>query len=118
LCSHSSSITAVQKIWLVPLLNRTPLAPVVVALLELTFDLDSESLKQLVHCSSAVINALWPLSYAKMTAEALMDCFGSFLVVLPKIADHLGDLLSVGKLVSSSLKNAYGNSSNKKKVRQ
>ncbi|KAI0034913.1 Urb2/Npa2 family-domain-containing protein [Vararia minispora EC-137] len=114
--SRSSSITTVQKTWLVPLLNRTPIAPIVVSLLDLAARADVVSLQHIIAPASAVLRTLWPLAVPKMSVEILLHCFGAFVAATFNISRHLDYFLDIGKLVSSSLRNSFNNSSNKKKL--
>lgn len=110
-----------HKTWLLPLLNMTPIAPIVISLFNLStsFDLNERSHIYSISCRS--ISLLWPLAVQKFTPDSLLDCFGALLGPLA-VFDALGapsaddGFQKIGSMVTLSLKTALSNSSNKKKV--
>ncbi|ETW87503.1 hypothetical protein HETIRDRAFT_244958, partial [Heterobasidion irregulare TC 32-1] len=115
--------TRMHKTWLLPLLNRTPIAPIVISLFNLStsFDLNERSHIYSISCRS--ISLLWPLAVQKITPDSLLDCFGALLGPLA-VFDALGapsaddGFQKIGSMVTLSLKTALSNSSNKKKLHQ
>ncbi|OJA09101.1 hypothetical protein AZE42_02578 [Rhizopogon vesiculosus] len=88
------------KAWLGSLLNRTPLAPIIISTLNLLRDLsDADSEGLLLHVRSC-FSILWPLSVHKIGVETLLECFGTVLDVS----------------VVNSYREALGNAGNKKKL--
>ncbi|PCH33433.1 hypothetical protein WOLCODRAFT_147530 [Wolfiporia cocos MD-104 SS10] len=109
------------RFWLLPLLNRIPIAPIVAAYFTLSAsELDVLSVGQdtLVSRCLAIV---WPLAVPKFSPDSLLDCFGAALEYLKKLAVHGSDEnLAVGlkaiSLVVSSYRTALSNTANKKKL--
>lgn len=106
------------KSWLLPLLNRIPFAPIIVSLLALSASevLDDEKRRKLHESSNRAFVVLWPLAVSKLTADALMDCFGALLGVLAKEKSTTEDLQVMGSMIVSAFRSSLGNISNKRKA--
>lgn len=104
------------KSWLLPLLNRTPFAPVVVSLLadSVSEVLDDERRKRLYESSHRAFLVLWPLAVSKFSADALMECFGALVSMPAKTMSE--DLQSMGGIIVSAFRSSLGHTSNKRKV--
>jgi len=105
------------NIWLTPLLNRVPLAPVVVVFLAAYNGLDERRRQELSSSMSTCLSVFWPISAPKMTAETLQECYGALLCVLSSSSSSLDAGISkLGYMISASYRHSLTNSSNKKKV--
>ncbi|KAI1797672.1 Urb2/Npa2 family-domain-containing protein [Ganoderma leucocontextum] len=62
--------------WLVPLLNRIPIAPVILSYLELASPGDQFDLAQ-YKLFARCVSILWPLAVPKFSPETLLECFGA-----------------------------------------
>ncbi|TBU64845.1 Urb2/Npa2 family-domain-containing protein [Dichomitus squalens] len=70
--------TRTSRPWLVPLLNRVPVAPIILSYFELLSESDSidfEQYKLVAWC----VSVLWPLAVPKFSPETLLECFGAVL---------------------------------------
>ncbi|KAH9890919.1 Urb2/Npa2 family-domain-containing protein [Cubamyces lactineus] len=65
-----------SRAWLVPLLNRVPIAPVILSYLELVASEGSLDIAQYAAVSQC-ITALWPLAVPKFNPDTLLECFGA-----------------------------------------
>ncbi|KAG6885946.1 hypothetical protein C0993_007448 [Termitomyces sp. T159_Od127] len=103
------------KTWLPPLLSRVPFAPSLVALFHFLGRLDSTLRDSVVPVIFSSLEILWPVSAQKMNTEAILECFGAFLIAYYEAhgADHL---VRIGSLIVTSYRNSVSYSSNKKKV--
>lgn len=108
-----------HKSWLLPLLNRTPFAPIIVSLLALSvFEvLEDEKEAKLYERSHRAFMVLWPLAVHKFSVDALMDCFGALVSVLAEEENANENLQIMGSLIVSAFRSSLGNTSNKRKVR-
>lgn len=60
---------------------------------------------------------IWPLSAHKVTSDALLDCFGAVMKMsIEDDREANENVEKIGKMIIASFRNAFGNSSNKKKV--
>ena len=107
-----------------PLLNRTPLAPIVTAYFTLAASLDERTRAGLNEPLAQCLAVLWPLASPKFSPDVLLECFGALLAYLTAIQpaeDHCFSIdpriARAGALIISSYRTAYGNTVNKKKVR-
>jgi hypothetical protein len=103
------------KVWLGSLLNRTPLAPIILSTLTLLRDLSDADSKSLLLLVRPCFSVLWPLSVHKMGVEMLLECFGTVL----DVSSDLGSddaLESMCEAIVCSYREAFGNAGNKKKV--
>ncbi|KAJ7071246.1 Urb2/Npa2 family-domain-containing protein [Mycena amicta] len=109
---HIFSQQGSQKHWLLPLLNRVPVAPIVASLFELCRSLDVDRRDSLASVANRSFMRFWPLAVPKIPAEMLLECLGAFLGV-----NGVNDgLQQMGFSIISSLRYAVGNSSNRKKL--
>jgi len=105
------------KIWLGSLLNRVPLAPIIISTLTLsTRNLSDTISKDLLLLVCPCFSALWPLSVHKIGAETLLECFGTVLDVLGWLGSNVA-LEDMCEAMVFSYREALGNAGNKKKVR-
>jgi hypothetical protein len=104
--------------WLVLLLNRMPLLPIVLSLLSNSLNLAVREREELYLHSSKFFVLLWSPAAPKFSPDNLLECFGAVLRVLNEPAGCGGStgLAEICMLVTSSLHTALSNSSNKKKV--
>ncbi|KAJ7706421.1 Urb2/Npa2 family-domain-containing protein [Mycena rosella] len=102
--------------WLLPLLNRVPIAPVVVSFLQLLGTVEVEKRVPLTALVNKSLTSIWPLAVHKISAETLLECFGTFIGVLEDISEPNDALEELGTALISSLRVSVGNSSNKKKL--
>jgi hypothetical protein len=107
--------TRPSKTWLATLLHRIPIAPILVAFLDLLGGLDSQMRKKLSQVVSSCLSRIWPLAVQKMGTEILLECFGSFLPAVQWCENDEG-LVQIGVIVVSSYKDSLYNFPNKKKV--
>ncbi|KAI0359178.1 hypothetical protein OH77DRAFT_1473878 [Trametes cingulata] len=110
------------RAWLVPLLNRVPIAPIVLSYLELIATEDSLDLAQ-YKLFAQCIAILWPLAVPKFNPETLLECFGAAVHSVVAIGgrqvsdDHLqvlDDHRALSQIVSS-YRAALSNSASKRK---
>ncbi|KAJ7169665.1 Urb2/Npa2 family-domain-containing protein [Mycena filopes] len=104
------------KHWLLPVLNRIPIAPVVTSFLQLLSAVEPELRASLSTAAHNSLSSIWPLAVHKISAESLLDCFGTFLGLLEILPEPNAPIEQVGGLIISSLRAAASNSSNKKKL--
>ena len=119
LSSKSLKTELTRNTWLIPLLNRVPLLPIVSSLLSNSLNLPAPKLDEIYLQSSRCLALVWSLAAPKFSLDNLLECFGSILRVLQEISgsgENPG-LITICKLVTSSLHTAFSHSSNKKKVR-
>jgi hypothetical protein len=102
----------------VPILHRTPLAPITIAVLA-TWSTPRSSLAQL-STAAECLSILWPLAAAKFTSETLLDCFAAVIHLLNMSFDiddgmrtHVQHLM---EQIIASYRHTLANASNKKKV--
>jgi hypothetical protein len=114
--SSSYSTTPSYRIWLVPLLTRTPLAPIVTSLINLSVGSPIEAAERIFNASSKAIRALWAISAPKMTPETLLECFSALLGYAASNTKLDENLAGIGRLISCSLRDTLYKSSNKKKA--
>lgn len=119
---HADACRAAKR-WLLPLLNRIPLTPIVTAYLTLSASLDERDRTDLNEPLARCLAVLWPLASLKFSPDTLLECFGALLAYLAFVRlreDHRTDLdphvVRIGALLISSYRTAYGNTVNKKKV--
>lgn len=104
------------KTWLVPLLYRIPIGPIVVIFLNSFVHIHEEQREQLSELASSCLIILWPLAVQRMNGELLLECFGALLGFLSSNPLDAG-FATNGRLVANSYRNSLSNPSNKKKVR-
>jgi hypothetical protein len=119
LSSLSSKTGLARNAWLIPLLNRVPLLPIVFSLLSNSLNLPAQKRHEVFLLSSRSLTLVWSLAAPKFSLDNLLECFGSILRVLKGDVAGSGEnpgLIAICKLVTSSLHTALSHSSNKKKV--
>ncbi|KAI9512665.1 Urb2/Npa2 family-domain-containing protein [Russula earlei] len=118
LSSESANKGVVQHTWLISLLNRMPLLPIVSSLLSNSLNLPAQKRGEIYLLSSKSLQLVWSLSAPKFSLDNLLECLGVVLRVLETEAagpcENSG-LVAICTLVTSSLRNALSHSSNKKK---
>ncbi|KAK0465330.1 Urb2/Npa2 family-domain-containing protein [Desarmillaria tabescens] len=103
------------RTWLLPLLNRIPVLPVVVALLRGLSDVDVSARQHLTFLTRNCLAIIWPLAVHKFTAENLLECFGIFLLSARCCqSDKNHD--QIGQWLLHSFLSSFNNSSMKKKL--
>jgi hypothetical protein len=120
LSSMSLKTGLTRNSWLIPLLNRVPLLPIVSSLLSNSLSLPAQKRDEIYLQSSRSLALVWSLAAPKFSLDSLLECFGSILRVLQGETAGSGEnpgLITIYKLVTSSLHTAFSHSSNKKKVR-
>jgi len=120
LSSKSLKTGLSHNAWLIPLLNRVPLLPIISSLLSNSLNLPAQKRDEIYLQSSRCLALVWPLAAPKFSLDNLLECFGSILRVLQGEIAGSGEnpgLITICKLVTSSLNTAFSHSSNKKKVR-
>lgn len=106
-----------RNAWLIPLLNRVPLPPIVFSLLSNSLNLPAQERVEIYLQSSKSLALVWSLAAPKFSLDNLLECFGSILRVSQgEFEENIG-LITICKLVTSSLHTVFSHSSNKKKVR-
>lgn len=108
-----------RNAWLIPLLNRVPLLPIVMSLLSNSLNLPAQKRDEVYLQSSRSLALVWSLAAPKFSLDNLLECFGSVLRVLEgEAAGSVQNpgLVAICTLVPSSLRTALSHSSNKKKV--
>ncbi|KAF8213299.1 Urb2/Npa2 family-domain-containing protein [Mycena galopus ATCC 62051] len=117
LLSHIvSDKTKAAKHWLLPQLNRVPVAPILASFLQLLSAAERELRVPLTIAVGKSLNSIWPLAVHKISAETLLECFGNFLGVIQTLSEPNDALEQIGDFILSSLRASVGNSSNKKKL--
>ncbi|KAJ7786075.1 Urb2/Npa2 family-domain-containing protein [Mycena metata] len=116
LLSKIVSNSRAVKHWLLPVLNRVPIAPVVASFLQHLCSVDVGLRASLTTAVNSSLSSIWPLAVHKISAETLLECFGTFLGVMENTSESNPQLEQIGSLIISSLRASVGNSSNKKKL--
>ncbi|KAI0252608.1 hypothetical protein BJV78DRAFT_324558 [Lactifluus subvellereus] len=119
--SKGSKTGSGSNTWLLPLLNRVPLLPIVLSMLSSSLDLPVQKRNELYFHSSKSLALVWSLAAPKFSPDNLLECFGAMLRVLNEEtvgSDESTGLIEICMLVTSSLHTALSNSSNKKKLSQ
>ncbi|KAI0757227.1 Urb2/Npa2 family-domain-containing protein [Daedaleopsis nitida] len=112
------------RAWLVPLLNRIPVAPILLSYLDL---LSIADYIDAVQCSIVFrcMSFLWPLAVPKFNPETLLECFGAVLQLGMSSSDvseascgklHALNDLRMLTLVVTSYRTSLSNSTAKKKL--
>lgn len=108
-----------RNTWLIPLLNRVPLLPIVSSLLSNSLNLPKQERVEVYFQPSKCLTLVWPLAAPKFSLDGLLECFGAVLRVLGEDfvqSDKVSGLIEICMLVTSSMHNVLSYSSNKKKV--
>ncbi|KAG2116977.1 Urb2/Npa2 family-domain-containing protein [Suillus clintonianus] len=103
------------KVWLGSLLNRTPLAPIIISILTLLNGLPVTEAKELLMFVRQCFSVIWPLSVHKIGVETLLECLGAVLDVSSELLNYEA-MDSMCEAVVSSYREALGNVGNKKKL--
>ncbi|OSD05999.1 hypothetical protein PYCCODRAFT_1431820 [Trametes coccinea BRFM310] len=118
---HGDHVRALRA-WLVPLLNRVPIAPIILTYLEVASSEGSLDIAQYTLFLGCV-SVLWPLAVPKFSPETLLECFGAvvhFLVARGGTEMRDGPLRSPGSsralsLIVSSYRGILSNAGSKRK---
>ncbi|TFY72617.1 hypothetical protein EVG20_g369 [Dentipellis fragilis] len=115
---NAAAGTRATKAWLLPLLNRTPIVPVVTSLLMLS-EQDSSAMTELYTLAATSLAMMWPIAIQKATPDMLLDCFGALLGAMVTVPDpSTQGFIKIAHLVVVAMRAAFSNSSNKKKLYQ
>lgn len=107
------------RTWLLPLLNRTPCAPVLIAFLNSA----EGHTPDLLSVGSRALALIWPLAVPRISADTLLDCFGAVArLFTPQFWQRCDNstrttVLRIVNLVVSSYRSSLASSGTKKKVR-
>ncbi|KAF9647481.1 hypothetical protein BDM02DRAFT_3187912 [Thelephora ganbajun] len=93
------------KAWLTPLLNRTPLAPILIAFLDRVTHLPPEIQTTVFASSTPCLSVLWPLAKHKINVEMLLECFSATLRIV--CLDPSQKLAQPRAAVCSTVTNTY-----------
>lgn len=106
------------KAWLTPLLNRTPLAPILIAFLDQIPRLSPEIQTTVFTSFTPCFSVLWPLAKHKINVETLLECFSATLkIVCLDVNQNLAQPhVAVCSTVANSYFSALTRASNRKKV--
>ena len=112
--------------WLVPLLNRIPIAPIILCYLELASADDRFDVAQ-YKLFARCVSILWPLAVPKFSPETLLECFGALVhlslsPVLSSSDRSWGNLQALDEYrasssVVASYRSSLAASTSKRKVR-
>ncbi|KZT06756.1 uncharacterized protein LAESUDRAFT_774312 [Laetiporus sulphureus 93-53] len=119
--TNTSGSARATKTWLLPLLNRTPLAPITTSYLSLSARLDVDRRVALNPFVSRCLTVLWPLAVPKFSPEVLLECFGALLAHIVETSLDTTTLLDqqnvpAALLIVSAYQSGFSNSANKKKL--
>ncbi|KAL7285691.1 hypothetical protein ACG7TL_000796 [Trametes sanguinea] len=90
---HGDRVRALRA-WLVPLLNRVPIAPIILTYLEVASSEGSLDIAQYTLFLGCV-SVLWPLAVPKFSPEALLECFGAVQLYTLFLQKYLQSWLQV-----------------------
>ncbi|KAJ2928969.1 hypothetical protein H1R20_g8232, partial [Candolleomyces eurysporus] len=110
-----SSSSLQTNLWLKSILSRVSIAPVVNAFLNLGSQLEPSQSSQLTIHASHCISILYPLGVQKLTTEAFLESWGSFLKYAGNFIDDVPSI-KIGLVITKAYKNSLSNSSSRKKV--
>ncbi|KAK0208512.1 Urb2/Npa2 family-domain-containing protein [Desarmillaria ectypa] len=110
-----SSPQASLRAWLLPLLNRIPVLPVVIALFRGLSGVDVPVWQCLMVLTRDCLAIVWPLAIHKFTAENLLECFGIFLSSA-RCCQSDKNYDQIGQWLIHSFMSSFNNSSMKKKL--
>ncbi|KAI0085622.1 Urb2/Npa2 family-domain-containing protein [Irpex rosettiformis] len=117
--TNASRSTRPLRSWLLPLLNRLPISPILIAFLGLA---DHEQPVKLFHVACKTLSLLWPLAVPKINVDTLLDCFSAITSFLAqpdwKQSDKAaaGTVLRLANLVISSYRSSLAGNVAKKKL--
>ena len=80
---HCNDIESSRRVnaWLTPLLNRTPLAPTLIAFLGHVPHLPQEIRTAIFTSFAPCFSVMWPLAKHKINVETLLECFSATLKI-------------------------------------
>lgn len=107
------------KVWLVPLLNRIPFAPVVSTFFSICMSANHSPSEVLIQLFSRCALVIWPMAVQRTNVDALVDCYSFMLAISPAYSSEDATENNFTKfivLVTSSFRSAFSNTTNKKKV--
>ncbi|KII93436.1 hypothetical protein PLICRDRAFT_35642 [Plicaturopsis crispa FD-325 SS-3] len=107
--------TRAIKTWLLPLLNRVPIAPIAISFLRLLPHTDNSQQELLLSFAHRLFLVLWPLGVQKLGSEVLLECFGAVLDAV-KEKTLTEDFARTASLIVRSFRTSLSNSANKKKL--
>ncbi|KAK0233389.1 Urb2/Npa2 family-domain-containing protein [Armillaria fumosa] len=110
-----SSPQASLRTWLLPLLNRIPVLPVVVSLLKGLPDVDAPACQNLMLLTRNCLATIWPLAVHKFTTEKLLECVGAFLSSA-QCSQEDKNHDQIAQWLILSFTSSFNNSSMKKKL--
>ncbi|KAF8895057.1 Urb2/Npa2 family-domain-containing protein [Gymnopilus junonius] len=115
--SSRSAVSRPEKAWLVPLLHRVPLGPIVLTFLGSFHELDEMKKEDLADAVSTCLTILWPTGVQRIATETLQECFGALLLTHSLGTPSTG-ISRIGHTICNSYTISLTNSSNKKKLYQ
>lgn len=109
------------KSWLLPILSRVPIAPIVIAFLSLLSSIEHDAQLVLNKLVSRSIAVLWPIAVPKFSPETLLECLAAVLSHLAalqftRLNETVESLGAIPLSIVSAYRTAFANSSNKRKV--
>ncbi|KAF7794109.1 hypothetical protein EIP86_005239 [Pleurotus ostreatoroseus] len=107
------------KPWLIPLLSRVPIIPIIITLLNHLSQSTSPDVAELASVASQCLSLLWPLAVPKFSADTLLDGFGAVLRVFNQLAGREAvdeDTVHLATLIVNSYTSSAANTANKKKA--
>ena len=114
-----SKASSGSDVWLITLLNRVPLLPIVLSVLSNSPSLPAQKRDELYFPCSKSLALVWSLASPKFSPDNLLECFGAMLKVLNEetaVSGGTTGLVEICMLVTFSLHAALSNFTNKKKV--
>lgn len=116
----TSKLSRPSKIWLIPLLNRVPIAPIILSSLPIIPKLDLVHRISLVSAIKKCMSIIWPLAIHKITSDTILELFGEYIKAILDIGLVIltddDAMMAIGGLINGSFKSSLANTSNKKKV--
>ncbi|KAF5337392.1 hypothetical protein D9611_003253 [Ephemerocybe angulata] len=110
-----SSPTSNTVAWLKPILGRIAIVPIVSAFLNLWPELEPSQSANLLEYTSRCISLLYPLGTQKLTTEALLEAWGTFLKNSGPFVNELS-AIKIGAVLTKVYGDSLSNSSNRKKL--
>ncbi|EED81249.1 predicted protein [Postia placenta Mad-698-R] len=109
------------KSWLLPILSRVPIAPIVIAFLSLLSSIEHDAQLVLNKLVSRSIAVLWPIAVPKFSPETLLECLAAVLSHLAalqftRLNETVESLGAIPLSIVSAYRTAFANSSNKRKI--
>lgn len=106
------------RVWLLVLLNRLSIASITSSFFISVCSGDARSDAQLREAFARCMHILWPIGVARISLDTLADCFESICNYLSSNPSKEADVSTeqIVVLVIQSLRQSFGNASNKKKV--